>query len=59
MDRSLIKHLDISYNPLLTRRFYSELFEILADEGCIIERLELEGNKIGDGLLHELVQSLI
>ena len=59
MDRTLIKHLDISLNPLLSRRFYSELFELLADPACCIERLELEGNEIGDRLLQELVQALL
>ena len=59
MDRTLIKHLDISYNPQLSYRFYEELFEVLADPACLIERLEIEGNKIGDRLVHELMQALI
>ena len=55
MNRASIKHLDISKNPQLTHRFYNELFEILADPACSIDRLELEGNLIGDTLLHELI----
>ena len=59
MDKGLIRHLDISYNPQLTHRFYNELIEILAEQGNVIERLEIEGNKIGDRLLHELVEAMI
>lgn len=34
MDRTLIKHLDISYNPQLSRRFYEELIANLTDPTC-------------------------
>lgn len=55
MDRQVVRHLDISYNPLLTKRFYIELCALLADPASHLERLEIEGNNIGDSILHELV----
>ena len=59
MDKSLIRHLDISYNPQLSFNFYQELIEILSDPGNVIERLEVEGNRIGDRLIHELVEAMM
>lgn len=59
MDRHVVRHLDISYNPLLSIRFYMELCELLADPSSHLERLEIEGNNIGDGMLHELVQAMV
>ena len=59
MDKSLIRHLDISYNPLLTKRFYEVLVQILNEPDNLIERLELEGNKVGDSIISELVDALI
>jgi len=58
MDKVLIRHLDISNNPQLTRRFYDELSLILAEPGNLLERVELEGNNIGDRQLHELVTAM-
>lgn len=48
MDLAHVKHLDLSFNANLTSKFYIELSSILTDEKCMLERLELEGNKIGD-----------
>ena len=59
MDRTLVRHLDISYNPLLTNKFYDELNEILADPVSNLERVELEGNMVGDLIIHEMVQAMI
>ena len=59
MDKTLIRHLDVSYNPQLSKRFYDELVQVLSDPACHIERLEIEGNKVGDRVLHDLVEALI
>ena len=56
MDKTLIRHIDFSYNTSLTFKFYSKLAEII-EEGCI-ERLELEGNKVGDRVLHQLLVAI-
>ena len=58
MDRQTVRHLDISYNPNLTKAFYMELCEILRDPNSHLERLEIEGNYIGDTVLHELVKAM-
>ena len=50
MDRVNIRHLDLSLNPLLTPAFYKELCEIIDEPACQLERLEVEGNHIGDGV---------
>jgi len=55
MDKQIVRHLDVSYNPALTKKFYTELNECMADPACNLERLEVEGNKIGDRQLHEMV----
>lgn len=59
MDRTLIRHLDVSYNPQLGRRFYEELVQVLSDPASHIERLEIEGNRVGDRVLHDLVEALL
>jgi len=59
MDKQVVRHLDVSYNPLLTKKFYDELNLYLADESCHLERVEIEGNNIGDRVLHDMVQAMI
>ena len=59
MDKQVVNHLDISYNPLLTKKFYNELNEILCDPTSGLERVELEGNNIGDQILHDMVQAMV
>ena len=54
MDRVNIKHLDISYNPNLTSKFYEALCELIEDPACSLERIEIEGNMIGDKILRPL-----
>jgi len=48
MNRKIIKHLDVSYNPQLTSPFYKGLGEIIEDTDCRLEVLELEGCKLND-----------
>jgi len=54
-----VRHLDISNNPHLTKKFYIELNDLLADESCALERIEIEGNNVGDGIIHEMVKAMI
>ena len=58
MDQQTVRHLDISYNPLLTKAFYRELCTLLADPACGLQRLEIEGNEVGDAILHELCAAM-
>ena len=51
MDRTTVKSLDVSYNPALTNKFYDALCKIMLDKACCLERLEVEGNKVGDKVL--------
>lgn len=48
MNKQVVRHIDFSYNPLLTRNFYKELDELLADNTIALERVEIEGNNVGD-----------
>lgn len=59
MDKNVVRHLDISQNPMLTKKFYTELNQLLADESCALERIEIEGNNVGDSVIHEMVQAMI
>lgn len=59
IDRQLISHIDISYNPRLTSAFYDVLNSILEDPGYLLERVELEGNNIGDKKLGDLVDAIL
>ena len=34
MDQQVVRHLDVGYNPLLTKAFYRELCELLSDPAC-------------------------
>ena len=59
MNKQVVRHLDISDNPLLTKNFYNELSEMLADSSIALERIEIEGNNVGDQVLHEMCKSMI
>ena len=59
MDKKTVRHLDLSYNPLLTKKFYNELNELMADESCNLERIEIEGNNVGDTVLHTMCEAMI
>jgi Leucine-rich repeat (LRR) protein len=59
MDLTKLKELDLSNNPGLTDKFYSVLCEIVMDNKCYLEKLELEGNKIGDKILTKLCLAFI
>ena len=54
-----MRHLDISNNPLLTKNFYRELCELLADKTIALERIEIEGNQVGDQIIHEMCKAMI
>ena len=58
MNKQVVRHLDISYNPLLTKEFYRELCEMLADKTSSLERIEIEGNMVGDQILHEMCAAM-
>ena len=51
MDKVNIRHLDISLNPQLTPQFYKELCDLIFDHACQLERLEIEGNYVGDAIV--------
>ena len=59
MDKTQIRHIDISYNPRLTKKFYDALVKVMSDSFCMIERIEIEGNKVGDKTLQDLVRAII
>ena len=59
MDKNVVSHLDISQNPMLTKKFYTELNQLLADETCALERIDIEGNNVGDAIIHDMVQAMI
>ena len=59
MDRTTVKSLDVSYNPALTNKFYDALCKLMLDRSCNLERLELEGNKIGDKILQKICLSAV
>ena len=59
MNKQVVRHLDISDNPLLTKAFYSELNELLSDNTVALERIEIEGNNVGDQILHEMCTAMI
>ena len=48
MNKSLVKHLDLSENSTLSEQFYKKLGGIMQDEMAVLERLEFEDNRIGD-----------
>ena len=59
MNRALVKHLDFSENSTLTGRFYKKLGEVATDSTSVLERIELEDNRIGDTILTDLVDDLL
>ena len=40
--------MDLSYNPLIAKEFYNELADFLDHPKTILQKLILEGNKMGD-----------
>ena len=44
---------------MLTKKFYTELNQLLADETCALERINIEGNNVGDAIIHDMVQAMI
>ena len=59
MDKTTVKCLDVSYNSALTDKFYDALCKLLLDRSCCLERIELEGNRIGDKILHKICLSAV
>jgi hypothetical protein len=53
-----LKELDLSYNPLLTQSSYEALAEAIRNEKCELEKLNLEGNQIGNKNLLIVTQAL-
>lgn len=58
IDKHAVKRLDLSYNPHLTKKFYTFLAETIEDPDFNLERLELEGNKMGDHNVDIICNSL-
>ena len=48
MNKYLVRHLDFSENSTLTSNFYNKLGEVIKDSGSVLERIEIENNRIGD-----------
>lgn len=59
MNKETVKLVDISYNPNLTEKSYDVLCKTLMAEGIVLERLELEGNMIGDNILKKLCSAIV
>ena len=48
INRRLVKELDLSGNSTLTSVFYDHLGEMTRDKTSVLERIELEDNRVGD-----------
>ena len=48
MNKYLVRHLNFSENSTLTSKFYQKLGEVVKDSGSVLERIEIENNRIGD-----------
>ena len=59
MNNNLVKHLDFSENSTLSDQFYSKLGEVVKDRNSVLERIELEDNRIGDNILINLIDDLL
>ena len=44
----MVKHLDLSENSTLSPAFYEQLGELMEEETAVLERVELEDNRLGD-----------
>lgn len=58
MIKKNIKFLDLSENPLMSKKFYDRLAEILELHDFKIEKLFLEGNKMKDNYCQILCNQL-
>ena len=59
MNKSLVKHLDVSENSTLSPKFYDELGKLMKDENAVLDRIELEDNRISDQTLESFINDLI
>ena len=59
MNKNLVKHLDFSENSTLSDQFYSKLGEVVKDRNSVLERIELEDNRIGDNILINLIDDIL
>ena len=59
INRSLVKELDLSGNSTLTSVFYEHLGEMTRDKSSVLERIELEDNRVGDQIVLNLIECLI
>ena len=59
MNNNLVKHLDFSENSTLSDQFYSKLGEVVKDRNSVLERIELEDNRIGDNILINLIDDIL
>ena len=59
MNLQVVRHLDLSNNPLLTKVFYNELCGLLADNTVALERIEIEGNNVGDKVIAEMCKAMM
>ncbi len=58
VDLYSLKELDLSYNPLLTQTSYEALADAIRSEKCELEKLNCEGNQMGNKNLFILTQAL-
>ena len=58
MDKAVLTHLDLSENPLLTKKFYEQLIDMINENVCNLQRLEIEANKIDKIALKNLCEAL-
>ena len=54
VNRSTLKRLDVSYNPMIKVEFYERLADVVNDSSSRLQVLELEANKMGDAILEVL-----
>ncbi len=56
--RRTLLHLDLGLNPSIGSHFYEVLAEFLEDPGTYLQRLNLEGNKMGDTNFQPVARAL-
>ena len=55
MNKKLVKHLDFSENSTLSADFYEQLGEIYLEPETVLERIEIEDNRVGDSIIIDFV----
>jgi len=58
LNKKKIKSLDLSLNPMISKEFYNVLAEYIDDPLTELQKLQLEGNKIGDFNIQKLCSKI-